>query len=407
MRELLLLPVLVLAGCVSPQDVTPDDAGALAALPPIPSFGDVVRVGVLGNEPVIRVAPDGTIYVAALHYVYVSTDGGKSFRQVDFKGLIPVYASDTALAVSPEGRAYVTFDWPYAGHTAVCATSTRGETWACNPLVVPGATDRMWIAAPTASDVYLITGQTLNRPTFVVSHDKGETWTITHFDYATQTQGADLAWDPLQKRILQAASGPGGWGVRAYDTEGKFLGFTTMKLTAPAGSQTVAVDWAGTWWATACAPGGGCKPAVAWSKDQGQTWNVTALPFAGKLTFMPFIAAGAANRVASIWYETRAASRDAADAEWQVSVSQTVDGSTWETTTLTPKPVHTGPMCRSISCLGDARFAGDFLGLAFDPADDLHATWNRQTGEKPLPVGQVPTEWEQVEYARTLGGAAR
>jgi len=393
----------VLAGCTTPQAANPSSA-LPGALPPLPSFSDVVVVGDNGNEPVVRVAPDGTVYVAALHHVYVSTDMGRTFKEVDFKGLIPVYASDSALSVAPDGRAYVAFDWPYAGETAVCNSNDRGTTWSCVAIAVAGATDRMWVLAPTAQDAYLITGQTLDRPTFAASHDAGATWTTTYQDLMQEVQGADLAWDPVQQLVVEAASDPdgAGWGVRAWKPDGSWVGYTTMDLPAPGGGETLAVDAAGTWWATACAPGGGCPPAVGMSKDQGKTWALTQIPAEGKTFLLPFIAAGAQDRVVTGWYETNASSADDARAEWRFVVAQTRDGARWERTLLTPKPVHTGAMCSSITCLGEARFAGDFIGLALDSKGDAYAAWNRQTGPKIPPTTQLALQkWEQVEFART------
>jgi hypothetical protein len=404
---------LLAAGCVTPAVQPPQGGAPLPPLPAaVPAFGNAVKVGEQGNEPVVRVGPDGTVYIGALHHVYVSTGQGASFREVDFKGMIPVYASDSALSVAPSGRAYVAFDWPYAGSTAVCASSDRGATWDCNPTAVPGATDRMWILAPTDRDVYLITGQTLDRPTFAVSHDEGRTWTTTSFQPDVESQGADLAWDPVRQLIVEAATAAdgGGWGVRTFTPDGAFQGFAPMGLPAPLGDATVAVDAAGTWWAVACAegePGSNCKPGVARSEDAGATWNVTAIPSEANTFLLRFIAAGAADRVVTGWYETAAGSADDGSADWRFVAAQTADGQHWTPTLLTPEPVHHGAMCSSLSCLGEARFAGDFIGLALDGQGQAHAAWVRQTGPKIPPTTQLSLQpWEQVEYARTNAPAA-
>src|SRR5207244_7241090 len=41
-----------------------------------------VTVGTLGNEPVIAVAPDGTLYISALQHIYRSTDGGATWTNL-------------------------------------------------------------------------------------------------------------------------------------------------------------------------------------------------------------------------------------------------------------------------------------------------------------------------------------
>lgn len=396
-----LVLVVVLSGCVAGGKV--QSTSSLPSL--VPAFLDrIVKVGDDGNEPVIRVAPDGTIYVAALQYLYVSHDNGTSFKPADFKGALPMYASDSALAVAPDSHAYIAFDWPYAGQTAVCNSRDDGKTWACADIAVPGATDRMWLVAPTTKDVYLITGQTLDRPTFAVSHDAGASFSITSFDAQQQVQGADLAWDPVQKLVVEAASDPDGpgWGVRSWKSDGTFVGFAPMKIASS--EPTLAVDAAGTWWATACMDTTkDCKLAAARSTDAGKSWVLTPMPTKAKQHLLPFIVAGAADRVAMGWYEANGTTPDDAANEWRVIAAQTSNAASWTATTLTKDPVHKGAMCSSASCLGENRYAGDFLGLAFGPDNALHATWMHQTGTKGVPATQLSTgKWEQVEYTRTV-----
>lgn len=397
---LFLFAGLLVAGCLAtPRD---DVAPASALAGALPAFGSAVKVGDLGNEPVARVAPDGTVYVAALQHVYVSTDNGSSFREADFKGNLPVYASDSALAVAPDGRVYVAFDWPYAGETAVCDSADRGASWRCNPIVVPGATDRMWIVAPTAKDAFLVTGETLDRPTFAATHDAGASWAVTSMDWQQQVQGEDLAWDPVQKVIVEAADNPdgAGWGVRTIDTQGVLKGFAPVNFSAP-GTASLAVDAAGTWWAAACLPKSDpCAHALAESRDAGKSWAFHNVSFGAKTMLLPFVTAGRAGEVAMGWYEANASEDDAA-AEWRFALARSADGATFVTEVLTKDPVHKGGMCKAVSCLGDKRFAGDFLGLAFGPDGSLHAAWMKQTGSRLLPAGQSPTPYTEVDYART------
>jgi hypothetical protein len=121
---------------------------------------------------------------------------------------------------------------------------------------------------------------------------------------------------------------------------------------------------------------------------------------------LPFAAAGPGGRAALAWYES-AGEGGASDVgnRWRVVVAQTVDGgATWNQTVVSgDKPVHVGAMCASASCLGEDRFAGDFLGLAYGPDAALHATWMRQTGSKGVPTTQLKLNpWDDVEYARTV-----
>jgi hypothetical protein len=395
---LALVTAALLGGCVAPGSSLQGNRVA----PVLPAFGSIVKIGSDGNEPVARVAPDGTVYVAALQYVWVSRDNGSTFQSVDATGNLPLYASDSALAVTPDGRAYVAFDWPYAGETAACTSADRGASWACQPLVVPGATDRMWIVAPTAMDAYLITGETLDRPTFAVTHDAGASWSITSFDATTESQGADLAWDPVQKMVVEGAFTNDGWGVREWKADGSFVGTKPMTIHAP--EAEVAVDGRGVWWAVACASDSGdCGLAVARSDDQGSTW--TRFPIrTERNVLLPYVTAGPEGDVAIGWYESNGTGPDDASNAWRVVVARTSDGgASWNQTVVSgDKPVHQGAMCASASCLGEDRFAGDFLGLAYGPDGALHATWMRQVGSKGVPTTQLKTaNWDDVEYART------
>ncbi|MHB8606153.1 MAG: sialidase family protein [Thermoplasmatota archaeon] len=391
----MILLVVLVAGCLNAAPVAPSQM----LLPPLPDFSKSVNVGPAGNEPVVRVAPDGTIYVAALANVYVSTDGGATFKATDFKGEIPVYASDSALAIAPDGRVYVTFDWPYAGETAVCTSADRGATWNCDPVALPGATDRMWAVAPTAKDALVVTGETLDRPTVLYTHDAGTTWNLGYYDWQTESQGADISWDPVAKLALQAASDANGAPIlRELKLDGTLAQNLPLKLDDP---RQVVSDAAGTWWAIACtSASGNCSPAVARSNDEGKTWNTTALPFVGKTQLLAEIAAGPANHIATAWYESNATSADDKTAEWRYVVERTTDGTHWTRTVLTPKPTHVGNMCEAVTCLGDARFAGDFSGLWVDDAGGVHAAWNQQDAPKVLPAGSGIEQYEHVEYAR-------
>ncbi|MCA1824965.1 MAG: hypothetical protein LC640_12040, partial [Frankia sp.] len=93
-------------------------AGQLAASARPASRGPAapVTVGTLGNEPLVAVAPDGTVYVAALQFLYRSTDHGKTWAQLElpvFSG-VTEYKTDSSIAVDPGGQLYYTFDYPYA-----------------------------------------------------------------------------------------------------------------------------------------------------------------------------------------------------------------------------------------------------------------------------------------------------
>src|SRR5437899_2706991 len=86
-----------------------------------------VTVGADGNEPLLAAAPDGTLYISALQHIYSSTDSGATWTEL----LGPIYASsinlnsDSSISVDPGNRLYFTFDYPYAGTTAICTSDDR------------------------------------------------------------------------------------------------------------------------------------------------------------------------------------------------------------------------------------------------------------------------------------------
>jgi hypothetical protein len=142
-----------------------------------------VTVGTKGNEPLVAIAPDGTLYISALQHIYRSLDAGAHWQELPG----PIYASqlnlasDSSISVDPGNRLYFTFDYPYAGTTAVCTSDDKGITWACNPAVVPGGTDRMWVFAPANNAAYEVTNQGLYETTFLTSTDRGATWSPKAF----------------------------------------------------------------------------------------------------------------------------------------------------------------------------------------------------------------------------------
>ena len=121
-----------------------------------------VTVGTLGNEPVVTIAPDKTLYISALQHLYRSTDGGSSWTNLPGPPESQVNLNtDSSISVAPNNRLYFTFDYPYAGTTGVFTSDDKGETWSGDPAVVPGGTDRMWVVAPSNSAAYEVTNQGL------------------------------------------------------------------------------------------------------------------------------------------------------------------------------------------------------------------------------------------------------
>lgn len=142
-------------------------------------IGTLVTVGAQGNEPVIRRAPDGTLFISALQHLYVSRDGDQRWAKAPgsvFSGQANL-ASDSWIDVDPGGRVYFAFNYLYAGTVAVCLSDDDARSFDCNPAVPPGGNDRQWITAPSRDAAYLTTNEALCDTTFFASSDRGQTFT--------------------------------------------------------------------------------------------------------------------------------------------------------------------------------------------------------------------------------------
>ena len=363
-------------------------------------IGTPVTVGTDGNEPTMLVAPDGTLYISALQYLYVSTDDGKTWTQSPgstYSSRLNV-ASDSSISVDEKGRLYFTFDYPYAGVTAVCTSDDRAQTFACNASAVPGGTDRMWVASPKSDTAYLVTNEGLYQTLFFKSTDGGATWNLN----GTVTKGANSNTGPLLQspkgpEVFQAYadnatnatatnnydSGPLAFHVYDPSTPGVSKELTTP-LTAGAALPSAGFTPDGTLYLASDVPSAkGAKIELARSTNMGEKW--TTLPplpgtTRGVATFTA-LATGAPGHAGILFYYTResgTANTVPADAQWDVKWAETWNADSahprWQIQTI-ERNVHTGPICSTAGCSGDARFAGDFLSAAFDSNGRAHLAY--------------------------------
>lgn len=408
--------VAALGAAASPLPVT--------ATPVRHRIGVPVTVGTQGNEPNMLVAPDGTLYISALQYLYVSTDDGKTWTQSPgstYSSQLEV-ASDSSIALDPGGRLYFTFDYPYVGVTAVCTSDDRAQNFACDPKTVPGGTDRMWVVAPSNDAAYLVTNEGLYQTLFFKSTDRGQTWTLQ----GTVTKGANSNTGPMiespeshlifqpftdnasnQTATNNFDSGPLGFHV--YDGSSATATELTTPLTAGAALPTAGFTRDGTLYLASDVPGrkdddgnlSNVKIVVARSRNEGAKWKkLKAVPGTGKgIATFTALATGKAGHVGVLYYYTATpgiAAGVPADASWDVRWAETWNANSrrprWTVQTV-ERDVHHGPICSTAGCSGNDRFAGDFIAAAFDARDRPHLTWVAQ------PQGGSPV----VRYA----GAAR
>jgi hypothetical protein len=368
--------------------------GALSSLDAAP-----VTVGTKGNEPLLAIAPDGTLYISALQHIYRSTNSGASWTELPG----PVFASqlnlnsDSSIAVDPGGRLYFTFDYPYAGTTAVCTSDDKGDTWFCNPAVVPGGTDRMWVLAPSNTAAYEVTNEGLYETTFLASTDRGTTWTPSAVGTGIlEPQTGPLLQKKCSSSVLQVAKIYGNSDAEAQvqiyvyapSSPGAVLSEmrpTGLKLPTALPSAALGLD--GTLYVSSeeVNAAGGRQVVVARSGDEGKTWTkLPPLPSTttGTATFT-WVAAGAPGHVGVIYYYTT----DNGDAgtltnsTWSVVWAESFNADTaspaWTVTTI-EQPIHKGRICVAADCMGTDRFAGDFINAIIDPAGAAHLTWMKQ-----------------------------
>jgi len=357
-----------------------------------------VTVGVDGNEPLLAEAPDGTLYISALQHIYSSTDSGATWKEL----LGPIYASsinlnsDSSISVDPGNRLYFTFDYPYAGTTAVCTSDDRGTTWNCNPAVVPGGTDRMWTLAPTMTDDYETTNEGLYETAFLHSTDRGSTWAPTSIGAGLlEPQTGPLLQIPGSSNVLQITKIFGTLPqetpelkvyVYSPNSTGSIIAAVrSTGLPLPVALPSAALGKDGQLWVASEEPNpaGGVEVVLAHSANQGVTWSkLPPLPgtTTGTATFT-WVAAGSSGHVGVIYYYTPDNGTDTSSmstSTWAAMWAETfnADGPTptWSVRVVQPN-VHTGAICAASGCSGDNRFAGDFINAIIDTNDVAHLTW--------------------------------
>jgi hypothetical protein len=424
------LACLVAVTCASFLALAPAIGRAQSS---VTTIGTPVTVGANGNEPIVKAAPDGTLYISALEYLYSSIDGGATWQPSPGTVFLNGRSNggvnqntDSSIDVDPGGRLYLTFDTPYAGTTTTCYSDDKGQTLTCNLTTLPGGTDRMWLTAPSNGTAYLTSNEGLYHTFFFVSSDRGQTYSLTKSTDSPLNPndgppilapGSPLVYQPFvnnasnQTATDEEMSGP--VMLHVWDpTSSSALPASELNtpLVAGAALTDAAFTPDGMLYVVSEAPrldsGGtviGKTVQVIRSADKGATWTqLPPLPgtSSGTAAFT-WLAAGADGHVGVIYYQTPVGGRaDAVNGAWNTVWAETTDAESaaphWTTQTV-ETGVHTGAMCTTAGCTGTNRFSGDFIGATFDRSGQAHLTWVRE-------VVSGGTTTTQVRYA---GPAAR
>jgi hypothetical protein len=374
-----------------------------------------VTVGIHGNEPLITKGPDGTLYISALQHLYRSTDSGTTWTEL----LGPIYAStlnlnsDSSISVDPGNRLYFTFDYPYAGTTAVCTSDDLGTTWSCNPAVGPGGTERMWTLAPSTTAAYEVTNEGLYETAFLQSSDRGATWTPKSIGSGLlEPQSGPLLQPPGSSDVFQM--------IKVYGTLPQEVPELKVYVYHPASTGSIISDIRSTGlplplalpsasfggdgqlWVSSeeVNSAGGRQVVLARSTNQGVTWSKLA-PIPGTTTgtsIFSWVAAGGPHHVGVLFYWTpdngdpAALTNSSWSTVWAESFNADSQLPTWTVTTV-ESTIHIGPICIAADCSGTNRFAGDFITAIIDSNEVAHLTWMKQEGG----TGATSIRYEQIQ----------
>lgn len=405
---------LVAAGCLGssgPGEITPTGGDGTTEPSTGPWFHPPVNVSDErpGAEPMLGVAPDGTIFLTGTgpgqrltpedaplsayrptQTIWRSADDGQSWEDVtpELPPTTHTGGVDNVLTVAPDGTVYYL---NAAGATQHMVRSTdAGDTWDPLPLPpFPAPMHRAWIVADDQGQVHVASESlaTLNN-WHLGSQDRGTTWgppTPIHEDPGF---GSDLAMGPdgtlyLARTSLAAAtpaeedtwdllvSTDGGttWERRTmFPQEAELTGSWQSLEVGPDG--TLYMVWAQMHEGTSLVH-------YAYSTD-GQTWSQPrpVAPVAGSQT-LPWLDVRGPGELGVVWY---AADQEGppgeVDARWYVDYASvtgaSTDDPTVQTTRVTPWPVHVGEICTAGPfCQGD-RDLLDFTWVEFGPDGRAH-----------------------------------
>lgn len=442
------IPVLALAaaalaaGCLGgtplAEEAGLDEADGLAdavgAAPGPGAFLEPVNVSTdhPGGEPVVDVAPDGTIYVEGVGFqddatggrgvnkVFRSADGGASWTDVTPPGPGQEQTGDGYVSVGPDGTVYAANVFGLTFQ--VFRSNDKGETWTpLNVPRIPALMHRHWIEpmgdglvhvtvealAPDSAARIFGPGSPSTPPEankgmyYFRSTDGGDTWTTPQridpqVNFAGQSNmGVSPDGERLYVARYEEDEGPpleygytsGHWYLLASEDGGDTWERREMfDLDAPLGDTipTVRVDARGTiYFAWAEVWNGTSTIHLATSDDGGETWTKSRL-LEGRATYaMPWIDVRSPGVLELAAYAT-AGDRGApgeVDASWGVDAARVTDADTEkpraEARRITTWAVHEGPICvRGPACEEGTRELLDYLWVEMGPRDRPHVAFS-------------------------------
>jgi hypothetical protein len=264
-----------------------------------------------------------------------------------------------------------------------------------------GATDRMWIVAPTTSAAYLTTNYGLYETVLHASVDRGLSWvpTGTHSSVLSPQTGPLAAHPSGDGRVFQvtedwlsshqrisvysplAAGLPAGGLATVHDT-----GTPTPHVS---GLPSLAFTPNGALYVPTERPNGagGWELAVTRSSAASNyaAWSTVTVPTGYNTVAFSWVAASGNGHVGVLFYGTSSTGNPGSlpGASWNVAWAESTNADaatpTWTVTTL-ETGVHSGSICAAASCMGSDRFAGDFISAASGANGVFHRAWVSDAG---------------------------
>ncbi|MCA1813654.1 MAG: hypothetical protein LC624_06855 [Halobacteriales archaeon] len=360
----------------------------------IPVFGNEVRASGSDHmgEPGVKIANDGTIYVHAPGFLWVSTDSGATFHSINLQG-VRLCGCDADLAVNDLNEAfYSDLNYPVGG--SIGATLNQGATFVPGGLVVQQGSDRQWIESDGllhtyftlrsggVIDGYVATGpahefaplgqlnvQGSNFRAGYLAVDRGLSRDPTGYAYFTYTSG-----NSVRVVVTQAGGLIGGSKVLSSDHLVASTGGTNLDSFSAA-----AVDDAGNAyvvWSEQASVAGHIvtKSMMASSTDHGATWSAGhQVNSAPATSVYPWIVAGKDGSVGIVYYgSAQATTPGSVTGDWFVYYTYSANAHdanpAFTETVAVPHKVRTGAICTGgTGCGGGSRAFLDFFGVTQFP----------------------------------------
>ncbi|GEM_PF-776118 len=285
------------------------------------------------REPMIARHPEGDLFVAGYRrstdpnmspQLWRSQDGGETWLPVDVGSVADGARgnSDVDLAVGPDGTLYFVVMGYDRGafegvHIVIGASTDRGDSWRWHTLAQERNSDRPWVGVADDGVAHVIwnDGRGVR---YAVSDDRGQSWQ-TRPRIHPQGGSSHLAIGPkgeLAVRVVPisaagrqvhpgvdhiAVSLDGGdsWSSQALPEPLEWSSNLGQDGKLPRWVEPLAWDQRGrlySLWSS------GREVKLAWSVDQGVTWQSTTLQVEESNAYYPYLIARGDGEVAATWF---------------------------------------------------------------------------------------------------------